>query len=127
MEEINMRFKELRNKCNKSQEEWGKILGITKSGVSDIERGRRNVTEQHLIMLENWSERAINIEWIRTGIGNMFKELNRQQEIAKLSADLFKTEEDSFKSRLIMALAELDDNEWRMLEKLAQILTKEKD
>lgn len=127
MEEINMRFKELRNKCNKSQEEWGKILGITKSGVSDIERGRRNVTEQHLIMLENWSERAINIEWIRTGIGNMFKELNRQQEIAKLSADLFKTEEDSFKSRLIMALAELDDNEWKMLEKLAQILIKEKD
>lgn len=127
MEDINLRFKELRIKCNKSQEEWGKILGITKSGVSDIERGRRNVTEQHLIMLENWSEKPVNIEWLRYGTGEMFKELNRQQEIAKLSADLFKTEEDSFKSRLIMALAEMDDNEWRMLEKLAQIITKNKD
>lgn len=127
MEDINLRFKELRIKCNKSQEEWGKILGITKSGVSDIERGRRNVTEQHLIMLENWNEKPVDIEWIRYGTGEMFKELNRQQEIAKLSADLFKTEEDSFKSRLIMAFAELDDSEWKMLEKLAQKIIKKKD
>ena len=46
--EINQRFKALRIESGKSQEEWGKIFGITKSGVSDIERGKRDVTEKHL-------------------------------------------------------------------------------
>lgn len=127
MDEINKRFKDLRIECKKSQDEWGKILGITKSGVSDIERGRRNVTEQHLIMLSNWKEKAIDINWLKYGIGQKFKQLNRQQEIAKLSADLFKSEPDSFKNRLILALADLDESEWEVLEGIARKIAKKKD
>ena len=67
MKEINMRFKLLREACKKTQGEFGKILGLSVSGVSDIERGKRNVTDQHLIMLSNWHERKVNIDWLRTG------------------------------------------------------------
>ena len=67
MEAINIRFKMLRKACKKNQTEWGKILGIKASGVSDIESGRRNVTEQHIIMLSNWKEQHINIDWLRNG------------------------------------------------------------
>lgn len=72
---INARFKEMRKACGKTQEEWGHILGITRTGVAEIERERRNVTEKHLIMLSNWHERKVNVEWLRTGEGgpdNMF-------------------------------------------------------
>ena len=110
-----------------TQGDFGKILGITSSGVSDIESGRRNVTEQHLIMLSNYRERPINIEWLRTGKGRMFKKLNRQQELAKLTADLFKEEEDSFKTRLFLALAELEEDEWKFLEKIAQKTVEKKE
>lgn len=127
MDSINARFKLLRIECGKSQEEWGKILGLSKSGVSDIERGKRNVTKQHLIMLENWNERPINIEWLSSGNGEMFKRLNRKQEIAKLSADLFKSEDTSFKSRLIMALASMNEEEWEMLERIAKRIAEKKD
>lgn len=127
MENINTRFKKLRIECDKSQEEWGRILGLSKSGVSDIERGKRNVTKQHLIMLENWNERPINIDWLNSGTGQMFKKLDRKQEIAKLSADLFKSEDSAFKSRLIMALADLDEEEWETLERIAQKIAKKKD
>ncbi|WP_313181246.1 helix-turn-helix domain-containing protein [Lacrimispora sp.] len=71
-DDINKRFKLLREKCNKSQEEFGKALGISKSGVSDIENGRRRVTEQHIIMLRNWNEFKINEDWVRTGNGDVF-------------------------------------------------------
>lgn len=124
---INSRFKELRKSCGKSQEDFGKILGLTKSGVSDIERGKRNVTEQHLIMLSNWKDKPINIEWIRTGKGEKFLPLDRQDQIASLTATLFKGEKDSFKERLILALAGLDESEWEMLEKIAEKIAKEKD
>lgn len=59
METINDRFKQLRKECKKTQSEWGIILGISSSGVADIESKRRNVTEKHLIMLSNWHERKL--------------------------------------------------------------------
>lgn len=82
MEEINGRFKKLRKECDKTQTEWGEILGIKASGVSDIESGRRNVTEQHLIMLSNWKERCVNIKWLRTGEGEMFLKLQTNNLVA---------------------------------------------
>lgn len=86
METINDRFKYLRKQCNKTQEEWGRILGITRTGVAEIERERRNVTEKHLIMLSNWHERKVNVEWLRTGEGgpdNMFLHLEENDLIAQ--------------------------------------------
>lgn len=82
MDLINERFRDLRKACNKTQEEWGKILGITKSGVSEVESGRRKVTEQHLVMLSNWRERKININYLKTGNGQMFLELPLEDEVA---------------------------------------------
>lgn len=98
MDNANLRFKELRKTCGKSQEDFGKILGLTKSGVSDIERGKRNVTEQHLIMLDNWKEKAVNIEWLRTGEGEMFKQRPPEDEVASYTEDLLdhKDEENPF-------------------------------
>lgn len=83
MNDINIRFKELRIKCGKSQEEWGEIIGVAKSGVSNIESGRRDVNEKHLYKLNNWPERNINIEWLRTGKGSMFEQTPRT-ELEKL-------------------------------------------
>ena len=72
MDAINMRFKELRKACHKNQIEFGKIMGLSSSGISEIEAGRRNVTEKHLVMLSNWDEYNVNIDWLRTGNGEMF-------------------------------------------------------
>lgn len=72
MEEINIRFKELRKACKKNQIDFGKALGISSSGVANIETGQRKVTEKHLLMLSNWDEFNVNIDWLRTGNGEMF-------------------------------------------------------
>ena len=69
---MNERFRALRKALGLTQGEFGKILGLTTSGVSEIEAGRRNVTEQHLIMLSNYKGRPIDVNWIRTGEGEMF-------------------------------------------------------
>lgn len=104
METANNRFKELRLNCDKSQEEFGKVLGLTKSGVSDIERGKRNVTEQHLIMLSNWKEKRVNIEWLRTGRGDMFLKLPEEDEVAAYVSDLL---EDDGSNPLFQIIKEI--------------------
>ena len=72
VKEINVRFKKLRKICKKTQTDFGKILGISSSGIANIETGQRSVTEKHLIMLSNWEEYHVNIDWLRTGEGEMF-------------------------------------------------------
>lgn len=126
--DINKRFRELRKLCKKSQEEWADIMGLSRSGITEIEAGRRNVTEKHirLLSIESIDGKYINEDWLRTGDGDPFKKLTRSQVITDFAADLIK-EDDSFKSRLIEALAKLNDDEWEVLEKLAKDLSNKKD
>ena len=107
-----------------SQEEFGGILGLSKSGVSEIEAGRRSVTEQHIIMLKNYKKTLINTEWLKTGEGEMFLPMDRETELAKLTVDLLTEESDSFKSRFISMLAKMSDDEWGLLEKMVNELSK---
>lgn len=126
--DINKRFRELRKICKKSQEEWADIMGLSRSGITEIEAGRRNVTEKHikLLSIESIDGKYINEDWLRTGDGDPFKKLTRNQVITDFAADLIK-EDDSFKTRLIEALAKLSDDEWEVLEKLAVDLSNKKD
>lgn len=112
---MNERIKTLRTELKMSQQKLGEWLGLSKSGVSEIESGRRNVTEQHIIMLKSHN---VNETWLRTGVGDMMVPIDRESDIAKLSVDLLTEESDSFKNRLISALARLSVEEWELLEKM---------
>ena len=81
--DINKRFRELRKMCKKSQEEWADIMGLSRSGIADIEAGRRNVTEKHikLLCVEPIQGKYINEDWLRTGEGEMFKTRSPSDEV----------------------------------------------
>lgn len=119
------RIKALRKELKLTQEKFGERLGMKKNSISQIENGVNALTEQLLVSI--CREFNVNEEWLRTGEGEMFVSLNRTQQIAQLTTDLFKGEKDSFKERLLLALAKLDEDEWKVLEKIACDLTKEKD
>ena len=119
------RVRELRKELGLTLEKFGKHLGVGKTAISKIENGENNLTDQMILAI--CREYNVNEKWLRTGEGEMFKKLNRQQELAQLTATLFKEEEDSFKSRLIMALAQLNEEEWELLEKISDKIAKKKD
>lgn len=121
---MNSRIKELRKALKMSQEDFGKILGLSKSGVSEIEAGRRSVTEQHIIMLKNYKDKPISESWIRTGEGEMYLPQDRESEIAKLTVQLLTEKSDSFKNRLITALARLSEEQWEVLAEIADSIAK---
>ena len=117
------RVKELRKELNLTLEKFGKPLGVGKTAISKIENGENSLTDQMIISI--CREYNASEEWLRSGVGEMFVPLTRNQVIADFAADLIK-EEDSFKSKLIETLANLNEEEWKVLEKLAADLTKEK-
>lgn len=66
LESINKRVKEVRKKLNLSQEEFGNKIGLSKSGISNIEKGTRNVTSKHVKLICTIFN--VNELWLTTGI-----------------------------------------------------------
>lgn len=114
MESINARVKQLRKELKMSQEEFGKRLNITKSGVCDIESGRRNVQESHIVMIKNnIKEKNINENWLKTGEGNMFKENPLGTLLAEISFG-----DDEFIKDFIEVYISLDDCSKKALQEI---------
>lgn len=70
---MNERLKELRKYLNLSQKVFATKLGITDSGLSNLESGKRNLTEQMVISI--CREFNVNRAWLVDGIGEIFTNL----------------------------------------------------
>ena len=55
-----------------SQEEFGKKIGLTRFTISNLESGKRNITER--VIADICREYRVNESWLRTGEGEMFRE-----------------------------------------------------
>ena len=120
---MNERVKELRKALNLSQDEFGKRLGLTRGAITNIEL---NKTELKPLLFDLiCREFGVNEEWLRTGEGEMFVPLTRNQIITDFAADLIREEDGDFKKRLVEALARLDEKEREVLEGLAKKLAEE--
>lgn len=67
------RIKSLREDLNLSQEAFGAKIGLTRSGVSNIENGQRSVSERHIKLLV--SAFHVSEQWLRTGEGEMYEKV----------------------------------------------------
>lgn len=106
-------------------EAFGKKVGVTKSAMSDIERGRNNVTDQMLNSI--CREFGVNEEWLRSGSGECFVTVAKNEQIRSFIDKILADEPEGPKTRLIEALAGLDERGWDTLVKLAQKMVEEKE
>ena len=70
MDDINIRFIKLRKALSLTQKGIGDALGLSNSGISNIENGTRNVTDKHIKLLASIFN--VSEEWMRSGSGSMF-------------------------------------------------------
>lgn len=66
---MNTRIRELRKFLNLTLREFGERIGLKPSTISDIEQGRCNISERHIIAI--CSRFNVNETWLRTGEGEM--------------------------------------------------------
>lgn len=119
---MNERIRQLRKLLGLTLEEFGAKVGVTKQTVSRIENGVNAVTDQMFKSIcREWN---VNEEWLRTGEGEMFVEMTRDEQIASFIGSIQANVDDSFKKRFISMLSTLDEPEWELLEKMALKLYK---
>lgn len=123
--EMYERIKLLRTEqLHMTQTEFGEALGVKRDVINNIENNRlKNPEKQEPIYRLMCEKFNVSEEWLRTGEGEMFVSLTKNQLITEFAADLV-MEDNTFKKRLFEALAQLNESEWEVLEKLADSLIK---
>lgn len=73
------RIIQLREAMKLSQADFGKKIGLARSGISSVENGQRVVQERHIkLILSAFPD--VSEEWLRNGVGDMFKTSSGEAE-----------------------------------------------
>lgn len=120
---MNERIRELRKKLNLTMEKFGIRLGVGKTAISKLENGERNLTDQMLKSI--CREFNVNETWLRTGEGEMFVELDMENQLMAWAGKVLGGHDSKFKKRFVTMLMGLSDKEWDMLERKVKEFAKE--
>lgn len=113
---INDRITLLRKRLKLSQTEFGERIGVSRGVIKNIDD--KNVQAKPLLIQQICKEYHVNRTWLETGEGEMLIEPTRDEQIAQFIGEALSSEDDTFKKRLISALANMTVEEWEALEKL---------
>ena len=122
---MNERIKQIRKALNMSQDDFGKRLGVTRGAITNIELNKTEPKPLFIKLICDTFE--VNEEWVLNGTGEMFTQKSRSDIITDFLADSLKEEDNSFKRRFIEMLANLSVEEWELIEKITNKLTKKED
>lgn len=119
----NTRIRKLRKTLDLTQQAFADRLNIKRNTVATYEAGKSNPSDAAINLI--CREFNVSEEWLRTGEGEMFRELSRDQELANFFGDVLRGESDDFRKRFISMLSRLDTTDWEALERMAEKLIAE--
>lgn len=120
---MNERIKELRKSLGLTQFEFGEQVGVKANTIGNYEIGLR--TPSDAVIRAICREFNVNENWLRTGEGEMFNP--QDEKLAAFVGSLVADDSDPFKRRMVELLADLTPEEWKLLEKMAERLTKKEE
>lgn len=119
---IGERVKELRKQVNLTQQAFADRLNLKRNTVGSYEV---NVVEpSDRTISDICREFNVNETWLRTGEGEMFNQITRSEKITSFLTEITEDEGDDFKRRFVEMLAELEPEDWKLLERMAEKLQK---
>ena len=120
------RIKAIRKKLGLSQAEFAKGLDLSRSRIGYIEKGDRSLTDRTLNDMVR--EYAVNRDYILTGEGEMFIDLDKSSEIINYIRDL--CENDQEKADLVIEtykmFIDLSTNDKKIINALVKSLIEKK-
>lgn len=117
------RIKSLRKNLNMNQTDFGSKIGLKQTTIAGYETGSREPNDA--VILSICKEFNVDENWLRNGVGEMFNKRTKDQKIADFIGDIFLEEEESFKRRFVSMLADMDEDQWALLAKMANALLAE--
>lgn len=118
------RLKQLRKALQLTQQEFADKIGVSRNNIATYETDKSRPGEAVITLIV----RAFNVNevWLRTGDGEMFTPVTRDEEIAQFAAAVI-TDDGSFRQRFVAMLTRLDVDDWAVLEKMALMMAEKKE
>lgn len=114
------RVKEVRKSLGLTLEKFGEKIGLKKNSLSQIENDKNSLTDQSIRSI--CREYNVNEKWLVNETGEMFSEVDREDQIMRWAASVLKEDSDSFRKRFVAMLSSLQNEDWIFLEEKARML-----
>lgn len=114
------RIRTIRKNAGMTQKQFAERLGISRNTVATYETSSRIPIDAVIVSI--CREFGVREEWLRTGQGDIYKELTPDLELSKWFGQILMEEESSFRRRFLLALTTLKEGEWTALERLSEVL-----
>lgn len=125
MESIYDRIKLVRKEHSLTQQAFADRLGLKQNTIATYEMGKTMPSERTIGDI--CREFGVDELWLRTGEGEMFRQISRDEEMAAFMGQLLADRPESFRRRLISVLLRFDPNgkEWEVLEDIYKKMSEE--
>lgn len=118
---MNDRIKELRKALGLTQQDFADRLGVKRNTIAQYEIGRNAPIDA--VITSICREFNVSEIWLREGVGEMFVQRSRNEELAAFFGDVLAA--DDFRARLLSVMARLSTEEWELLASMAEKLAEE--
>lgn len=109
---MNDRIKAIRAALKLTQAEFGKRLGLSQNYIWMIERGDRTPSDRTLMDL--CREFSVNEVWLREGIGPMFVERSRRDDLFDYARRILGGDLSDTEAAVLAVMAETTPEEWEL-------------
>lgn len=114
---MNERLKRLRRTLNLTQQQFADRLNVGRNNIAGYETGKRSPSDAAIALI--CREFSVSPQWLREGIGEMFIEQTQDEQIVSFIGNIQRSEADSFKKQLLSVLANLTEEQWKVLAEIA--------
>lgn len=103
--------------------EFAKKIGVSQAFVSELCSGAKNPSDRTISDI--CREYNVNETWLRTGEGEMFRPMDRREEMARFWEEVSGAPLDDIRVRLVDVLSRLTKEDWDFIERRARELVAE--
>lgn len=108
------RLKAVRKAIGLTQQEFADDLNLRQSTIASYESGDRVPSAR--TVADVCRTYGVNIDWLQTGEGEMFRASTRAEQIAAFVGEALADEPESTRQRLLYALTRIPDKGWQLLD-----------
>lgn len=110
------RIKVVRKALGLSQMDFGSKIGVKQGTVAAYESGARIPLDSVIVSI--CREFNVSERWLRTGEGEMFVQLSREEEITKFAMEIIRDPDSEFQRQLLTTMARLEPAQWKLMEQM---------
>lgn len=124
MSEINSRIAAVINASGLTKTAFAERLKVSQQHISRL---AKDGTPSDRTIVDICREFGVSENWLRTGEGEMFVRLSREEEITKFLMTVIRDPDSEFQRQLLATMAKLEPAQWKLMEQMLDDLISQRE